>query len=711
MNQTHAALPDVGRNRLASEKSPYLLQHASNPVDWYPWGDEAFATARSEDKPVFLSIGYATCHWCHVMAHESFEDEEIAALLNEAFVCVKVDREERPDIDAAYMAVCQAMTGLGGWPLSVVMTADGAPFFAATYLPPRARHGLVGLIDLIPKIKTLWRQDRSRLLDVGRQAIHAVTPVPSSSEEVSDAVFNHAYAELSRRFDERHGGFGDAPKFPTPHTLLFLLRHWSRTGQARALAMVETTLTAMRHGGIYDQIGFGFHRYSTDSRWLVPHFEKMLYDQALLTMAYTEAALAMGDPLFRATAGEIIDYVLRDLLLPEGAFASAEDADSEGEEGRFYLWDKAEVDRILPADQALLLGEALAIRSGGNFNPEHGAEPSGRNIPYLPRPLPETALALGIAPGEAATRLEAARQILLQVRNKRTRPLRDDKILADWNGLMIAALAKAARAFNEPRYADAARRAAAFVLSSLRTADGRLLHRYRDKEAAIPAFADDYAFMTWGLLELYEATLDSALLGAAIRLTESLLGHFSDALGGIYLSSDDVEQVLVRTMEVYDGAIPSANSVTLANMVRLARITGEARYEHQARRLASVFAGAIDRAPSAHTMFLLGLDHLLHGGTDIVIAGRPGSSDTDALLEVVRGRFLPAATLMVRPVNPPDLALESLAPALVDKAPINGRAAAYVCRDRTCLPPVTEPTALADLLGADAVAAKPASTS
>ncbi|MCU0611030.1 MAG: thioredoxin domain-containing protein [Candidatus Eisenbacteria bacterium] len=691
------ATPELPVNRLSGERSPYLLQHATNPVDWYPWGEEAFARARADDKPIFLSIGYSTCHWCHVMAHESFEDEEVAALLNDAFVCIKVDREERPDIDSIYMAACQAMTRGGGWPLSIFMTADKVPFYATTYLPPRARYGRAGLVELVPRIRGVWDTDRAALHDVGEQMAKTLARTPrSGGPPLERAVIEEAFWELSRRFDERHGGFGNAPKFPTPHTLMFLLRYWRRSGNPRALTMVEQTLTAMRRGGMYDHVGFGFHRYSTDARWLVPHFEKMLYDQALLIMAYTEAFQATGNSLFSDTAREIIAYVLRDLLLPEGAFASAEDADSEGEEGAFYLWTEEEIRAVVPHDDVPFVLQAFEVRPEGNFSAEAGGTAERRNILHRARPLAEVGVASGISEGEAASRLEAARAALLTARTIRVRPQRDDKILADWNGLMIAALAKAAAALGEPLYADAARRAAEFILTSMRAADGRLLHRWRDGDVAIHGFADDYAFLGWGLLELYEATFDTAFLTAALELTERLVDRFGDPRGGFFFTSDDAETIIMRTKDVYDGAIPSANSVALGNLVRLGRMTGDGRWEAHARTLASAVAARVGAAPSAHTLLLMGLDHLLGPATEIVIVGTPGADDTNALVGAVRGLFLPATVVT--------LAGEGFHRASplpgIGSAPADGRATAYVCRGETCLNPTSDPRALIEALRA-----------
>ncbi len=457
-------------NRLKNEKSPYLLQHADNPVDWYPWGPEAFEKARQEDKPIFLSIGYSTCHWCHVMEHESFEDEEVARLLNQTFVSIKVDREERPDIDQLYMTVAQLMTGGGGWPLNIFMTPDKEPFFAATYIPKENRYGRLGLMELIPRVDELWRTSRQELLSSADRIVAALKQVSESqgSSLLDASVLDKAYQQLLDSFDKDLGGFGSAPKFPSPHNFYFLLRYWQRSGREEALDMVEKTLQAMRAGGIYDHVGFGFHRYSTDAGWLVPHFEKMLYDQALLTLAYTEVFQATGKSFYQTTAREILSYILRDMQSPEGAFYSAEDADSEGEEGKFYLWSYDELENLLSDRELDHLVRHFGIKPEGNFLDQDGGSSSGLNILHWSRRA-----------NEAQEDFEAIRKKLFDYREKRIHPLKDDKILTSWNGLMIAALARAGGAFSEKAYTDAAEKAASFILAQMRDGRGRLLHRFR----------------------------------------------------------------------------------------------------------------------------------------------------------------------------------------------------------------------------------------
>ncbi len=500
-------------NRLALEKSPYLLQHAYNPVDWYPWGSEAFEKAKREDKPIFLSSGYSTCHWCHVMEKESYEDEEVAKLMNDVFVSIKIDREERPDIDGIYMKVCQAMTGSGGWPLNIIMTHDKKPFFAATYLPKESKFGRQGMMEIIPQIRDIWKKNRGGAEALAAEVISFLKDKQKAGEELKEDVLHVAYEQLLEAFDEQNGGFGSAPKFPTPHNLTFLLRYWKRTGDLMALRMVERTLSAISMGGIYDHVGFGFHRYSTDAGWLVPHFEKMLYDQALLAIAYTEAYQATGNVEFKRIASEVFTYVLRDMTSREGGFFSGEDADSEGVEGKFYVWTGIEMDSVL-GEESELMKKVFSINKYGNLMEE---ENTGINILHQSKTLSELSVDLKLSVNELYRRTGNAKQKLFAAREKRVHPGKDDKILADWNGLMIAALAKGASAFDKPEYADAACRAADFILSRMRGQDGRLFHRYRDDEPAVMAFLDDHAFLTWGLIELYEATFMVSYLRAHLR--------------------------------------------------------------------------------------------------------------------------------------------------------------------------------------------------
>ncbi len=511
-------------NRLADSASPYLLQHRDNPVNWWPWSPAAFDAARSRDVPVFLSIGYSTCHWCHVMERESFEAPAVARLMNEAFINIKVDREERPDIDSVYMTVCQMLTGSGGWPLTIVMTPEGRPFFAGTYFPRESRFGRIGMLDLVPRIQEIWRERRE---DIAREALRltgnlaATARADTRAEMPSVQTMSKAYHQLRSRFDVERGGFGSAPKFPSPHGLMFLLRYWQRTGETDALRMVEVTLQKMRMGGIFDQVGFGFHRYSTDAEWKLPHFEKMLYDQALHVIAYAEAYQATGKPLYQRVAREVITYVLRDLTGPEGGFHTAEDADSEGREGKFYVWHQHELEQVLDKDLFRFAAEAFSVREEGNFADEATGKLTGENVLYLTRTADEV-------------RLEEARARLLEIRQRRVRPGKDDKVLTDWNGLMIAALSVASRAFDDPRYAAAACRAANFVRDNLTLSGGRLLHRWRRGESGVSGMLDDYAFYVWGLLELYETTYAAEYLeqasAAGNEVPGALLGRCQGCL-------------------------------------------------------------------------------------------------------------------------------------------------------------------------------------
>jgi len=688
-------------NRLIAEKSPYLLQHAYNPVDWHPWGEEAFAKAKAEDKPIFLSIGYSTCHWCHVMAHESFEDPEVAALLNETFISIKVDREERPDIDSVYMTTCQMMTGGGGWPLTIIMTPDKRPFFAATYIPKEKRFGRMGLLELILRIKKLWGSHRDEVEDLATQFSSALREQLSGppGEELGESALKMAYEALSQSFDERHGGFGDAPKFPTPHNLTFLLRYWRRTGEKRALEIVERTLQAMRRGGIYDHVGFGFHRYSTDAKWLLPHFEKMLYDQAMLAMAYIEAYQASKKGEYAETAREIFAYVLRELAAPEGGFYSAEDADSEGEEGKFYLWTAEELQQIL-GEEAKLIIRVFNVEGEGNFAEEVTGKRTGKNILHLRRPLAEIAPDLRMGEGELKQRLEAAREKLFAVREKRVHPHKDDKILTDWNGLMIAALAKGAQVLDEPQYAKAAARAADFILAKMRDLRGRLYHRYRDGEAAVPGFLDDYAFLIWGLVELYEATFNVGYLQAAIELADQMIGHFWDEEGGgFYFTADDAEDLGVRKKEAYDDALPSGNSAAMLDLLRLARLTADPELEEMVAELGRAFSKNVLQFPEAYTQLLAAVDFALGPSYEIVLVGEQEADNTKEMLKALRKQFIPNKIVLFRPAGEEEPEITRLARFTQHHASIAGKATAYVCLDYECRLPTTEPGKMLELLG------------
>ena len=677
------------RNRLAREKSPYLLQHAGNPVDWYPWGEEAFAKALGEDKPIFLSIGYSTCHWCHVMERESFETEEIGRILNEHFVAIKVDREERPDVDHIYMTVCQALTGSGGWPLTVFLTPAREPFFAGTYFPPETRFGRPGLKELLYQIVGAWESQRDQILTVATQIVEAIRPnfAAHPGARLDEDTLHAAFERLAAGYDPEYGGFGTAPKFPTPHQLAFLLRWWARTGEPRALAMVEGTLQAMRRGGIYDHVGFGFHRYATDREWRVPHFEKMLYDQALLLDAYVEAYQATGQSLYAGVAGEIVAYVGRRLTSPEGAFYSAEDADSEGEEGKFYVWTRDEIDRVLGRDRGALYARAYGIEKDGNWVDEaHGTRP-GTNIPYLDRDPARLAEDRSGDPAALAVELEAGRAALEEARELRPRPHRDDKVLTAWNGLMAASLAKAARALDRPAYAAMAARALEFVKARLVREDGRLLARYRDGEAAHPGYLDDYAFVLRARLELFEATSEPAHLRDAMSLAREMDRLFWDeAGGGYFFTGADAETLLARTKESYDGAIPSGNSVAASALIKLSRITGDPWGETRGRAVLDAFAASVASHPIGHTFLLGALDLALGPASEIVITGASGDPQAEAMIHEVGRRFLPRAVLL-RSTPETMGELGQLIPALASFPPVRKTGTAYVCEGYHCSAP------------------------
>ncbi len=688
-------------NRLIKEKSPYLLQHAHNPVDWYPWGEEAFEKARREDKPIFLSIGYSTCHWCHVMERESYNDPEVAKLMNDAFVSIKVDREERPDIDNVYMNVALMLMGSGGWPLNVILTPDKRPFFAATYIPKDNRFGQSGLLELIPRIKEAWSSQRDKVVGSANQITAALLENSGGSAggELNASTLKTAFGQFHSQFDQQYGGFGRAQKFPTPHNLLFLLRYWKRTGEPKALEMAERTLQAMRSGGMYDHIGFGFHRYSTEPTWHVPHFEKMLYDQAMLALAYLEAYQATGKQEYAKTAREIFTYVSRDMTSPAGGFYSAEDADSEGEEGKFYLWTESEIRKILPKSDADLFVKVFGVEGGGNFNDPFGKQKTGANILRLTRPIEDLSAELKISEPELQTRLAGARQKLFEVREKRVHPGKDDKILTDWNGLMIAAFARGAQVLDEPKYAETARHSVDFIFRNLRTQDGRLVHRYREGQATIKAHVDDYAFLIWGLIELYEATFDVKHLQAALDLNSDLAKHFWDAKnGGFYFTADDDEALLVRQREVSDNAIPSGNSVAMLNLLRLSRITAKTDLEEKAAAISRAFAGEVKQAPSGHAELLTALDFGIGPSYEVVIAGNSRAEDTKAMLRALRRQFIPNKVVILKPSEQNAPEITRLAEFTRYQTSRDGKATAYVCLNYNCKLPTTEINKMLELL-------------
>lgn len=689
-------------NRLINEKSPYLLQHSYNPVDWYPWGDEAFSKAKNEDKPVFLSIGYSTCHWCHVMERESFENAEVARLMNDTFVSIKVDREERPDIDHIYMTVCQMMTGGGGWPLNVIMTPDKKPFFAGTYFPKESRYGRIGMIDLTQRISQLWSTNRGEVLEASSKVITALKQMPDDMPGVPLGLtdLKQAAEQLSQRFDRERGGFSQAPKFPTPHNMLFLLRYARRTADNNVLSMVEKTLQNMRLGGIYDHIGFGFHRYSTDNEWLVPHFEKMLYDQAMISLAYTEVFQLTGNPEYKKTVQEIFEYVLRDMTSPEGGFYSAEDADSEGVEGKFYVWSVDELLKILPAGEAKIACKIFGVKQEGNFREESTGHLTGDNIIRLDRTQGQNAYEVGMSPEVLEKTIESIRKKMFLEREKRVHPYKDDKILTDWNGLMIAALAKASQAFGESRYAESASRCASFIISRMRDKDGRLMHRYRDGEAGLAAHVDDYAFFIWGLLELYEATSNIDYLKVAIELNQDFMNRFWDeGVGGFYFTASDSEETLLRKKELYDGATPSGNSVAALNLFRLARMTGDLNLEEKAGMLLQAFSGMVSKFPSGYTQLLMAVDFSIGPSYEIVLVGDMDSVEFSDFRFQIQRPFIPNKVIIFKPAEESSGSeIQKLAPFVEHHTCLDGKTTAYVCKNFQCELPSTEMEKTLELL-------------
>ncbi len=680
-------------NNLRFEKSPYLLQHAENPVNWHAWNDTAFNLAAREDKPIFLSIGYSTCHWCHVMAHESFEAGQVAALMNKTFVNIKVDREERPDIDSLYMTVCTMMTGSGGWPLTIIMTPDKKPFYAGTYFPKETIHGRMGLIDLIHAIHEIWTNKRGEI-DRSTKSIIENLHLQNRTKPGKDLDHNvlaNAYQELAERFDQNHGGFGDAPKFPSPHSLVFLLRNFGNSGNQQSVQMVEKTLTGMRMGGIYDHIGFGFHRYSTDANWLLPHFEKMLYDQALLALAYLEGYQITGNPLFKQTAEEIFIYVLRDMTDSKGGFYSAEDADSEGEEGKFYVWNIEEIRQIIPSTEFAGLTQLFNLQEEGNFQDESTGRKTGANIFHQTQSLDDFAAELDIPAQEFKEKTEILRKQLFDKRSKRVPPHKDDKILADWNGMMIAALAAGSRILNRPDFLAGAEQAAAFILDAMRDEAGRLMHRHRDGESSVDGLLDDYAYMVWGLIELYQASFDTGYLKEAVTLNLLMLELFwDDDTGGFFLTAVDRDALLVRQKDIYDGAVPSGNSIALCNLLRLGRLTGNTDLETKAKELVQAFSDPVLELPSGYTHFLNGVDFALGVSREVVIVGDPASDTTQTMLDMLRSEYNPYMVSLFKDSTAPADEMNALAPFTAEYKAIDNKATAYVCRDFSCEQPTND---------------------
>ncbi len=663
-------------NKLGLEKSPYLLQHQYNPVNWYPWGDEAFDKAKKENKPIFLSIGYSTCHWCHVMAHESFEDDEVAELLNDAFVCVKVDKEERPDIDTVYMTICQATTGHGGWPLTILMTPEQKPFYAATYLPKNSRSGILGLMDLLAQVDKQWNTNPQDMLRTGDQIADIMKrefETSLDSSEVTKDLVNLAVTQFSQSFDHDYGGFGNEPKFPMPHNLMFLLRHAQLEKDEKSLFMVENTLKHMYRGGIYDHIGYGFSRYSTDAKWLVPHFEKMLYDNALLAIAYTEAYQYTKERIYKTVAQQIFEYIRREMTDPEGGFYSAQDADAEGEEGKYYVFTPEEINKVLENEDGSFFCEYFDITKEGNF--EHA-----NSIPNLIK----------------ANDLKSDNERIVRLCNKlyvyrldRARLHKDDKILTSWNALMITAYATAARVFQNEDYADVATRAVEFVNTRLTDNIGRLYVRYRAGEAAFMGHLDDYAFYCMALLSVYDATFDIGYLKQATTLTDKMIELFWDEKnGGFFLTAKDAEELIYRPKEVYDGATPSGNSVAGYVLQRLANLTANARYIQFADKQLSFLAGQVKDYPAGHSFSLIAFLQALYPSKEIVCVVSE-KEDHQELKDYLAENFEPNTVVLLKSEEN-DEVLREVADYIDDYRMLNDKTTYYICENHTCMAPTNE---------------------
>ncbi len=692
-------------NRLIHETSLYLRQHAHNPVDWYPWGEEAFERARREDKPILLSIGYSACHWCHVMERESFENEEIARLMNEHFINIKVDREERPDLDALYMSVVQAMTGHGGWPLTVFLTPEGKPFYGGTYFPPVDRHGLPAFPRVLRAVADAYRTRRQEIERAAEELLahlRRTNAWEAADEELTPGVLDLAYRNLSEQFDPIHGGFGRAPKFPAPMALEFLLRIFLRTNDTRALEMVQLSLVRMARGGIYDHLGGGFHRYATDAQWVIPHFEKMLYDNALLAHTYLAAYQITQDPFYREIVQETLDYVLREMTDPRGGFYATQDADSEGEEGKFYVWTPEEIRALLGERDGAIVCRYFGVTEWGNFE--------GKNVLSVPRDPEVIARLEGLSISELQEIIRRAREVLRTHREQRVKPARDEKILTAWNGLMLRSLARAAVVLERDDYYQAARRNAEFLLTELRPT-GTLLHTFADGVAKIPAYQDDYACLIEGLLALYEADFDPRWIREALALTEAMLERFWDAEhGGFFYTSSEHADVLVRLKEALDSATPSGNAVAAEVLLRLYHLTGREDYRERARTILRLFADPMRRYPYGFGRLLCALDFYLAPVQEIALVGDPAAPETRAMRRVLAQRYRPHAVIAFRALG--DEQVPRLIPLLQNREPQrapDGRVApctAYVCEDFVCQEPVTRPEELEQMLQSSAPRAR-----
>jgi uncharacterized protein len=692
-------------NKLIGETSPYLLQHAHNPVNWYPWGPEALQRAKDENKPIFLSIGYSSCHWCHVMERESFENDDVAAILNEHFISIKVDREERPDLDEIYMAAVQAMTGSGGWPMSVFLTPDQKPFFGGTYFPRENKYGRIGFIPLLKNIAEAWDQKHDEVVKSSEELtkhIHEIlTSTAGSTAAPTPSLIQDAVQKLAQSYDSVDGGFGGAPKFPSSPSIALLLREYRRTGDEQVLTMATHTLDKMAQGGMYDHLGGGFARYSTDQEWLVPHFEKMLYDNAQLAQAYLEAYQATGNPFYKDVVDETFTYILRDMTDSSGGFYSAEDADSEGEEGKFYVWSRDEIVRILGEDDAQIFNTYYNVKENGNFDspePYH----AGLNILHTPISDEQVAKILDMDTAELQKKLVPMKAAMLAIRSERVRPGLDDKVLTSWNALMISAFAQGYQVLGDPTYRDAAVKAADFILTDMMR-DGELLRTYRNGESHLAAYLDDYACMITALLDVYEATFDVRWLEAADALAATMNEKFWDETTGIYyFTSEDHQNVLVRTRPTQDGATPSGNSMAAYGLLRLAKMLDREPYYNQARRILEANQAYMTQYSGGFLKMLVAVDFYLYPPKEIALVGPETDAGTQALLEAVRREFIPNKVVaLLDPTSDDADTVEKAIPLLLGKVEIDGKPSAYVCKNFACKLPVTDPDSLRALLYQD----------
>ncbi len=678
-------------NRLSQETSPYLLQHANNPVDWYPWGEEALQKAAAENKPIFLSVGYSACHWCHVMEHESFEDPQIAAFLNEHFISIKVDREERPDLDQIYMNAVQLLTGHGGWPMSVFLTPQGQPFYGGTYWPNPSRMGMPGFGEICRAVLDAWTERRDQAIEQAGRLTEAVGRLANHESDsglgqpaLSRTLLDQAAERLKQNFDATHGGWGTQPKFPHPMDIRLLLRLWAGHQERRDwLEMVELTLQQMASGGIYDHLGGGFHRYSVDRKWLVPHFEKMLYDNAQLAVCYVEAFQITGNPLYRQTARETLDYILREMTHQEGGFFSTQDADSEGVEGKFYVWTPEQIAAVLGPERAATFCRVYDVTPEGNFE--------GRSILNLPKIIQQQARILSRSVADLQAELDQSRAELLAARRQRIPPGLDDKILVSWNSLAIEALALAGAVFWEPRYVDAASQAAEFLLSKMSQSTGRLLHSWRDGQAKFDAYLDDYAYFANALLTLYEATFQPRWVDQAGRLAKIILERFSDPQnGGFFYTADDHEQLITRNKEYQDGSVPSSISAAATLFGRLAKMTGQGEFAHAAEGTLQSASSFLQQFPNASCQMLIALDGRLSPFREFVIAGSLDDADTTTVIQEAWRQFLPHRLIaLASPNQNPPGGSEYLADLCRGAQEAKEHPALFVCENFTCQQPVT----------------------